>query len=292
MTIKFGNVGSGVSGSSAGDTGNFAFTWEHPVAWTQLRKYFEKSVGEEESKKLISILESNAKSLEDFLDAAYLKANGGNVFGRANFSGEVNVTGYINVPPPGVIVQWAGASTSVAPLGWLLANGDQVLISQYTNLYNILTNSGTTFPYGPNTNGSGGAGSTHFRLPNLAGRVPVGLDAGQTEFDTPGETGGAKTVTLDTTQIPSHQHGPGTLGTDTAGNHGHSVWSISANPASFNSPFGLGMTTATTSNADKITSTAGNHSHAVNTGSTAVEGGGLAHNNLQPYIVLNYIIKH
>lgn len=262
MTVRFGDPGLGVSGASAGGTGGLGYTWEHPVAWTQLRKYFERSIGEEESKKLISILESNAKSLEDFLDSAYLKANGGSVFGRTNFSGEVNITGYINVPPPGVIVQWAGANTVSPPSGWLLANGGQVLISQYTNLYNVLTSSGTTFPYGANTNGSGGAGSTHFKLPNLAGRVPVGRDAGQTEFDTMGEVGGAKTHPLTSDEMPAHAH---------------TVWAISSNPASFGSPFGLGMTVASSSNANQTTS---------------IAGSGAAHNNLQPYIVLNYLIKH
>jgi microcystin-dependent protein len=343
MTVKFGNAGSGVSASSAGGTGGLGYTWEHPVAWTQLRKYFEKSVGEEESKKLISILESNAKSLEDFLDAAYLKANGGNVFGKANFSGEVNISGYINVPPPGVIVQWAGAITSGAPLGWLLANGAQVLISQYENLYNTLTNFGSTFPYGPNTNGSGGAGSTHFRLPNLAGRVPVGIDAGQTDFDQMGETGGAKTVTLDTTQIPSHAHGQtphqhtqqGSFGTDgqnldhfhpgtTASNgthdhsidvqgmatqsHAHSSTTLDSVAGKPNPSTGSSVATRSPINND------GGHDHVFNTGGTSNThghgftlsgdtasagggnttdtGGGLAHNNLQPYIVLNYIIKH
>lgn len=278
MTVRFGNLQDGVSlagaagggpiagssglgggSSGVGSVGQFGFSWEHPVAWAQLRKYFEKSIGEEESKKLISILESNAKSLEDFLDAAYLKANGGTVFGPTNFTAGLNVSGYINVPPPGVIVQFAGSNS---PAGWLMANGTQQPIAAYTSLYNTITNGGTVFPYGPNTNGFSGAGSTHFRLPNLIGRVPVGIDPGQPEFDVLGKTGGNKTHTLTTAQLPAHTH---------------TVFAISSNPASFPSPFGLGMTTLTTSDADKPT------------GST---GSGDPHNNLQPYIVLNYIIKH
>jgi microcystin-dependent protein len=307
MTVKFGNPGSGVSAFSAGGTGGLGYTWEHPVAWTQLRKYFEKSVGEEESKKLISILESNAKSLEDFLDAAYLKANGGNVFGKANFSGEVNISGYINVPPPGVIVQWAGAITSGAPLGWLLANGAQVLISQYENLYNTLTNFGSTFPYGANTNGSGGAGSTHFRLPNLAGRVPVGIDAGQTDFDQMGETGGAKTHTLTTAEIPAHSH---TINHDhaaftTTGNEGAHSHTLTTNAFGTSSTshthtgtetYARGVSGGTPASMSDPTDTQGAHNHNIDvpnfTGSSGDTGSGAAHNNLQPYIVLNYIIKH
>ena len=59
---------------------------------------------------------------------------------------------------------YAGYDT---PDGYFLANGAEILIDAYSDLYNLLTNFGTTFPYGANTNGSGGAGTTHFRLPNL-----------------------------------------------------------------------------------------------------------------------------
>lgn len=59
---------------------------------------------------------------------------------------------------------YAGYNT---PEGYFLANGAEILIDGYRDLYNLLTNFATTFPYGANTNGSGGAGNTHFRLPNL-----------------------------------------------------------------------------------------------------------------------------
>lgn len=89
-----------------------------------------------------------------------------------------------------------------------------------------------------------------------AGRVIVGLDSGQTEFDTLGETGGAKTHTLITTELPSHTHQVGTFLADAVG----------AN---------------TVSQAFIKTGTPIN-SNAQQSGST---GSGNAHNNLQPYIV-------
>lgn len=67
------------------------------------------------------------------------------------------------VPVSGCL-PYAGYDT---PDGYFLANGAEKLIDAYTDLYNLLTNFGTTFPYGANTNGSGGAGTTHFVLPNL-----------------------------------------------------------------------------------------------------------------------------
>jgi hypothetical protein len=96
-------------------------------------------------------------------------------------------------------------------------------------------------------------------LPNLKGRVPVGQDISQTEFDSIGETGGAKTHTLTTAEIPAHSHPIVSLKSSTAG--GTNVSRVS------------GGTTAN-----------------VNTSNNT--GGGGSHNNLQPYQVTNYIIKY
>ena len=91
-----------------------------------------------------------------------------------------------------------------------------------------------------------------------AGRVPVGIDATQTEFDTAGETGGAKTHTLTLSEIPSHRHEVGSKDSS-AGDGG-----------AFNEEFveQYGDTT----NGPAVP--------------TSYQGGGSAHNNLQPYIVV------
>lgn len=89
-----------------------------------------------------------------------------------------------------------------------------------------------------------------------AGRVMVGIDSGQTEFDTAEETGGAKTHTLTTAEMPSHSHGISS----------HTAYYVgSGGQFSFNSiPGGNGQFGATVSS----------------------NGSGSAHNNLQPYIVV------
>ena len=102
-----------------------------------------------------------------------------------------------------------------------------------------------------------GDGSTTFNVPNVKGKVPVGRDSGDTSFDTLGETGGEKTHTLTTAEMPVHLHGIAYSSEYYLGNSG---WS---------STLGSGGGNINTKNA----------------------GGGEAHNNLQPYIVFNYIIK-
>lgn len=150
--------------------------------------------------------------------------------------------------PTGVISAFAGSS---APTNWLLCDGSAVSRTTYADLFSLF---GTTY--------GSGDGSTTFNLPNLKGRIPVGRDSSQTEFDTLGESGGSKTHTLTTSEMPSHSH------TQRSG-------------ASLNVTGGANSGLAY----DHFGSTI--NSNMV----TADTGGGQAHNNLQPYLVVNYIVK-
>lgn len=185
--------------------------------------------------------------------------------------------------PTGVVSPFAG---SAAPAGWLLCDGAAVSRITYATLFGLV---GTTY--------GAGDGTTTFNLPNLKGRVPVGRDSAQTEFDVLGETGGAKTHSLSINQLPAHQHSidhDHTSFTITGGTHNHTFQNADNAPYNVingaDAP-GLLVVSYTTTNVGGD----GGHSHTVDvpafTGTSAPVGTGAAHNILQPYIVLNYIIK-
>ena len=121
------------------------------------------------------------------------------------------------LPPVGTIMPYVG---NTAPTGWLLCshavNNGEYSSTTYPKLSALC---GTKF---------GTASAGNFKVPDLRGRVIAGLDTSQSEFDTIGKTGGAKTVTLTTSNMPSHNHTATVSGmtvsglsASTAGDHGH-----------------------------------------------------------------------
>jgi microcystin-dependent protein len=193
------------------------------------------------------------------------------------------------------------------PAEFLLCDGASYATSAYPELFAVLA-----YAYG----GSGG----NFLVPDMRGRIPVGRDSGQTEFDTLGEPGGIKAVTLQSTEMPVHSHGGATGndspdhahggttgGSDRSLAHQHTVGSNSVatrqGTSAGNIVTGLAQTGG--GNAPVLTTSDAtpDHLHAFSTGGASVRhahgigsDGGLAgvtqpHSNLQPYQVTNYIIK-
>ena len=186
-------------------------------------------------------------------------------------------TASIGVAPVGSIMIWAG---STAPTGWLLCDGTAYSTAAYPALYAVI---GTTY----------GSGSGTFLVPNLKGKIPVGLDASQTQFDVRGETGGEKTHIISTAELPAHNHGVGTLATSNTGSHTHPYTAPNNSPTSDKADDDgcsscIPITPRTVAG---TTSSSGDHTHSIS-GSTANSGSGTAMNVLQPYIVLYYIIKY
>ena len=165
----------------------------------------------------------------------------------------------------GMVMPFAG---STAPSGWLLCYGQAVSRTTYADLFSAL---GTTYGTGD--------GSTTFNLPDLRGRVIAGQDdmggtsanrltnqTGGLNGDTLGATGGAETHTLTEAQMPAHTHGAGTY--EVQGQSGSG-----------------GDSGATVGTGD------GNAFDPAVSGTSGSAGSGAAHNNVQPTIILNYIIK-
>ena len=155
-------------------------------------------------------------------------------------------------PYVGEIRMFAG---NFQPAGWAFCDGRLVPISENETLFNLI---GTTY---------GGDGQSTFALPNLQSRVP--MHVGGTHVL--GETGGVESVTLTGNQIPIHTHAmvvskdQGTL----APPAGHTLAS--------NQSILLYRPGAGTQNFDPAT--------------CSIVGGSQPHDNLQPYLVLNYIIS-
>lgn len=155
-----------------------------------------------------------------------------------------------------------------APIGWALCNGQLLAISQNTALFSLL---GTNF---------GGNGTSNFGLPNLQGSAPLG--PGQGPGLSPyviGQSGGAPTETLITSEMPSHAHTPACLST-------------SPNPAPLLSPGGnvwaVTGTRRTPSNMFKANPPGA--TAAMNGAAIGTAGGNTPHNNLQPYLAISFII--
>ncbi len=150
-----------------------------------------------------------------------------------------------------------------APLGWALCNGQLLPISQNTALFSLL---GTMY---------GGDGKSNFALPNLQGRAPLMFGQGPgLSPRSQGEVGGAAAVTLTSAQIPAHGHtvsGSASLGTTPA--PGGTVWGE-----------------ASAARGQKIYSTNPGTAPAMSPQAFGPTGGGQPHNNLPPYLVLNFSI--
>jgi len=117
-----------------------------------------------------------------------------------------------------------------------------------------------------------------------SGRVPVGVDAAQVEFDTAEEIGGAKTHTLTVAEMPSHTH------VQDAHNHTqnpHQHQQVLGDPITTVAP-AAGSGVIGTSNNSLVTATTATNNPATATNQNT--GGGAAHNNLQPYITC-YMFK-
>lgn len=155
-------------------------------------------------------------------------------------------------PYVGEIRMFAG---NFAPAGWMFCEGQQLPISEYETLFNLI---GTTY---------GGDGQSTFALPDLRGRVPIHMGNGFTLA----ETGGVETVALTAQQIPAHSH----------------PFLASNSLATDSSP--QGHIPAQTRAVDLYTS--GTPTTPLSANAIGSTGGSQPHTNFQPYLCVDFIIS-
>src|SRR4051794_14665830 len=143
-------------------------------------------------------------------------------------------------------------SFNFPPKGWALCNGQFLPINQNQALFALL---GTTY---------GGNGQTTFALPNLRGQVPIHMGNGHTL----GEKAGSTSVTVNIQQLATHIHA-----LNATNDNGATGNPTNAFLGSVNSMYGP-ATSLTTMNPASVSSV----------------GGSQPHNNMMPYLVLNFII--
>jgi microcystin-dependent protein len=187
--------------------------------------------------------------------------------------------------PTGSVVAFGGGTI---PSGYLACDGSAVDRTTYASLFAVI---GTNF--GP------GNGVDTFNLPDLRGRVVVGKAASGT-FNTINNSGGTETELLTVDQIPSHTHGhnnPSHAHGVSDPGHSHNLRGFNANypGGAGGAEDGVGVEwtrTFDTRGGGITASGTGIGIHASGIGLViSATGGGQAHNNLQPYRVLNYMIK-
>lgn len=166
----------------------------------------------------------------------------------------------------GIIKLFAG---NFAPRGWAMCQGQLMSISANTALFSII---GTMY---------GGDGKTTFALPDLRGRAPIGIGQGPGLSNyVQGQLGGNETNTLNTSNIPSHNH-PVT---------GSVQLPVNGEVANSDSPEG-GYPALSSTPVYNHSAGAGQFAGTLNVNlSTSAVGASQPVNNLMPYLAMNYII--
>lgn len=187
---------------------------------------------------------------------------------------------------------------ATVPEGFLLCDGSAISRDDYSDLFDVI---GTTY--------GSGDGSTTFNLPNLTGRVTLGISSGYAI----GSNAGAETITLSDAEIAAHNHSVGAHGhansvTATTPSLAHTITQPVATYTQLNATSGqykgsknaYSSRTSTAMTRTNMSVTAHAATNCTMSGSVTAKvaydsgsaGSGNAHNNLMPFLALTYIIRY
>lgn len=144
------------------------------------------------------------------------------------------------------------------PRGWATCDGQLLPINQNQSLYSLL---GTTY---------GGDGRTTFALPDLRGRVPIHVGASDGVTHELGQRSGEETHALTSAEMPQHQH------------------ALQASSATANVPIPTSNVLAASAPTEQYG--ASTDLGAMSGSTIGAVGGGQTHENMQPYLALNFVI--
>ena len=198
--------------------------------------------------------EGKGLSSNDFTDELLNNLN--IAYNAAQTGGTGGVTG--DTLPIGSVVEYP---SDIVPLNWLLCNGQAVSRTEYSELFAIL---GTTWGEGD--------GNTTFNLPTKEGLVTVGKKSADTDFDKLGKTGGEKTHKLTRDELASHSH----------------AVDVTTSTKEGTDNIGIQQRQSTSYTRNTIAECTTSHNY---NGILLSGGGDKPHNNLQPYVTSNFIIK-
>lgn len=210
---------------------------------------------ETDSQNLVLKMTDSPTSTVESIEASKLGKTKKFILNDYQLTAKVNNVNNVQIGMPiGSIVMWPG---DTAPDGWLLCDGTAYKRNDYANLFNVIGNKYN----------NGVVLFDRFKVPNLQSRFPLGASS----VYSLGDTGGEKEVTLTKEKIPSHNHTITKIG-------GHND--------------GSGGTYKTFSTLNTSNSEIGNRTVNVAVSEMEDDCGGQPHNNMPPYLVVNYIIKY